>query len=201
MLGLYTLNMGYLFDGTFRPLGKYVFNSRVVSRPEIRSNQRRWRNRFAGTWLGEIPVPLPADFVQGIDTQRLDFERGLPSYLRGEWADHGWWYYYLYALAIKEPLGTWCLVALAIGVTIFGQGYSASWRDEMVVLVPFLVIFVLRQQSNGFFSSFALHPPCAAVLVRVDEQGCDGYSRCDPFTWTRRVTGRDGGSGAHLVSR
>ena len=112
-------------------------------------------NRFAGTWFGNLPVPVPANMVQGIDTQRYDFERGLPSYLRGQWADHGWWYYYLYALAIKEPLGTWCLVVLAVGVTIFGQrkrivplssdgngkvASSASWRDEMVVLVPGLVI-------------------------------------------------------------
>jgi hypothetical protein len=156
-------------------------------------------NRFAGTWAGAIPVPLPADFVQGIDTQRYDFERGLPSYLRGQWADHGWWYYYLYALLIKEPLGTWALVALAIGVTIgdvlnkrrqpsplapvpgnmrgtvpFSSGenrdsprpmpsplaplpkgegelsFSASWRDEMVVLAPFFVIMVFVSSQTGF---------------------------------------------------
>ena len=75
---------------------------------------------------------------------------GLPSYLRGQWADHGWWYYYLYALAIKEPLGTWCLVALAIGATIFGRGYSASWRDEMVVLVPVVAILVFVSSQTGF---------------------------------------------------
>ena len=34
------------------------------------------KNRFAGTWLGEMPVPLPKNYVQGIDTQKLDFERG-----------------------------------------------------------------------------------------------------------------------------
>jgi hypothetical protein len=107
-------------------------------------------NRFAGTWLGKLPVPLPANMVQGIDTQRCDFERRAPSYLRGEWADHGWWYYYLYALAIKMPLGTWCLVALAVAATIFGRGYSASWRDEMVLLAPFVVILVFVSSQTGF---------------------------------------------------
>ena len=151
-LGLYVLNVGYLFDGTFRPLGRYVFISQSFRGPESSANQGvpATGNRFSGTWLGAIPIPLPAEFVQGIDTQRYDFERGLPSYLRGEWADHGWWYYYLYALAIKEPLGTWCLLALAIGATIFGRGYSASWRDEMLVLAPGLAILIFVSSQTGF---------------------------------------------------
>ena len=151
-IGLYTLNMGYLFDGTFRPLGKYVFISQLFRGEQSPEKQQTpvVANRFAGIWLGEVPVPLPADFVRGIDTQRLDFERGLPSYLRGQWADHGWWYYYLYALTIKEPLGTWCLVVLAIGATIFGRGYSASWRDEIVVLVPGLMLLIFVSSQTGF---------------------------------------------------
>jgi hypothetical protein len=48
-------------------------------------------NCFEKTPLAYLPVPLPSNFIQGIDTQRLDFERGLPSYLRGEWSDHGWY--------------------------------------------------------------------------------------------------------------
>ena len=152
LVGCYTLNMGYLFDGTFRPLGKYAFISRLFRGPEVSENQQTpaAENRFGGTWLGTIPLPLPADFVQGIDTQRYDFEDGLPSYLRGTWAEHGWWYYYLYALAIKEPLGNWCLVALAVVVTTFGSGYSASWRDEMIVLLPFFVILTFVSSQTGF---------------------------------------------------
>jgi len=152
-IGLYTLNMGYMFDGTCRPLGKYKFISQAFCGRETVENQQ-WPavsgNRFAGTWLSKIPVPLPAEFVQGIDTQRYDFERGLPSYLRGEWADHGWWYYYLYALAVKVPLGTWVLFGLAVVVTIFGRGFNAAWRDEMVVLVPGLVILAFVSSQTGF---------------------------------------------------
>ena len=151
-LSLFTLNTGYMFEGTFRPLGQYVFVSHLLNEREIPENPKSplTGNRFSGSWFDAIPVPLPADFVQGIDTQRYDFERGLPSYLRGEWANHGWWYYYLYALAVKVPLGTWCLAVLAIGATIFGRGYSASWRDEMLVLGPFVVILVLVSSQTGF---------------------------------------------------
>jgi len=53
-------------------------------------------NRFKDLLPGSFPMPLPANYIQGIDTQRLDFERGLPSYLRGEWSEHGW-----YALSVN----------------------------------------------------------------------------------------------------
>ncbi len=75
---------------------------------------------------------------------------GLPSYLRGQWADHGWSYYYLYALAIKVPLGTWCLVALAIGMAIFGASANTSWQSEVVVLAPGLAILWLVSSQTGF---------------------------------------------------
>jgi hypothetical protein len=148
-----------------------------------------WRivtdNRFAGTWLGTFPVPLPAEFVQGIDTQRYDFERGLPSYLRGQWADHGWWYYYLYSLAVKVPLGTWCLLLLAVGVTIFGRGFNAAWRDEMVVLVPGLVILVFVSGQTGFsVHSRYIISALPFFFIWISKVACVFEMR--PITGTRR---------------
>ena len=187
-LGLYALNMGYLFDGTCRPLGQYVFISAVLRGQEVAGTQEPAAvgNRFAGTWVGKVPVPLPADFVQGMDTQRYDFERGVPSYIRGRWSDHGWWYYYLYALTIKEPLGTWCVLALAIGATIFRRGYSASWRDEMAVLAPGLAVLVFVSSQTGF----SLHlryilPALPLLFVWISKIGRVFEMR--PFTGIRRV--------------
>ena len=88
--------------------------------------------------------------IQGIDAQKCDFERGLPSYLRGEWADHGWWTYYAYALSVKMPLGTWGLLALAIYCSVFLKGYNASWHDEMLVLLPLATFFVFVSSQTGF---------------------------------------------------
>jgi hypothetical protein len=181
-IGLYVLNIGYLFDGTFRPLGKYVFISQLLRGQETPVVT----NRFAGTWLDAIPVPLPAEFVQGIDTQRLDFERGLPSYLRGQWADHGWWYYYLYALGVKVPLGTWCLVVLAVVTTICCWGYSASWRDEMLMLVPFVVILIVVSSQTGFsVHSRYIVPALPLLFVWTSKVGRVFEIR--PFTRTRLV--------------
>ena len=88
--------------------------------------------------------------MRGIDLQKWDFERKMWSYLRGEWRLGGWWYYYLYALAIKVPLGTWGLGLLALGVGLFGRGYAASWRDELVLLAPAAVVLALVSSQTGF---------------------------------------------------
>jgi hypothetical protein len=75
-------------------------------------------NRFEGNWLGRVPVPFPADYVIGIDLQKLDFERPALSYLAGEWKRGGWWYYYLACAALKIPLGTWLLGLAALGLSV-----------------------------------------------------------------------------------
>jgi len=49
-----------------------------------------------------------------MDLQKVDFERGLSSYLFGQWSQHGWSHYYLVCAALKEPLGTWALAILAV---------------------------------------------------------------------------------------
>ena len=128
LLGLYVLNLGYGFEGSFQKLGDYGFVSETLGGP-IEDAERyspEARNRFEETWLAHLPVPLPKNYVMGIDLQRWDFERKMWSYLRGEWRMGGWWYYYLYALAVKVPLGTWVLVLLAAGVSLWTGGRVRS---------------------------------------------------------------------------
>ena len=156
LIGVYMINMGYLFDGSFRQLKDYKFISHTLTGRDIDDESRSVAtgNRFEKSWLGFVPVPLPGEFVQGIDTQKFDFERGIESYLRGKYSQHGWWYYYVYTLLIKEPLGTLCLGVLAFIATILLIQYNASWRDEMVVILPGLVLFIFVSSQDGF----SLHP-------------------------------------------
>lgn len=151
VVSICVINWGYLFEGTFTPLKDFQFRSMLFTGyNSVNDIPPDGANRFSSMILGMLPVPLPADCVRGIDIQQSDFEQGLPSYLRGEWAEHGWWHYYLYALLVKMPLGTLCLALLAVAVTVFGNGYSSSWRDEMVVLAPFIVILVVVSGQTGF---------------------------------------------------
>ena len=152
VIAVYVLNMGYGFDGSFQLLKNFEFISKSLVGTETSDNQKP--NRFAGTLLGYLPVPLPAEFVQGIDTQKRDFEEGLESYLFGKYAGHGWWYYYIVVLLLKEPIGTLLLAILAIGLILFANTYRASWNDEILVLFPFSSLFLILCVQTGF----SLHP-------------------------------------------
>jgi hypothetical protein len=150
-ISLLVINMGYLFEETGKPLGSFKFQTTFFTGyNNLKDIPSGGSNRFENSLPGKIPMPLPANFVQGIDTQRLDFERGLPSYLRGEWSDHGWRYYYLYALLLKTPLGTIGLFLLAIFCTFFQKGYNISWRDEMVIILPGIVLLAFVSSQTGF---------------------------------------------------
>ena len=155
-VAVYVINMGYAFDGSFRQLREYKFMSQTLSgiEHEEKSENTATGNRFATSWLGYVPVPLPAEFVQGFDTQRVDFERGMESYLCGEYSQHGWWNYYLYVIALKEPLGTLCLALIAITFFVFRSAYRANWRDEMLIAVPIISMLILISSQTGF----SLHP-------------------------------------------
>ncbi len=146
LLALAVLNHGYLYEGSFLPLGSYSFTSKPLTVQE----DGNAKNRFAGTWAGDVPVPLPQNFVAGIDVQKRDFESRYWSYLRGEWRQEGWWHYYLYGLAVKWPLGTWALFLLAAGTAGFIRFSSATWRDEALVLMPGLALFALVSSQTGF---------------------------------------------------
>lgn len=173
-LSVYVINLGYVFEDSGKPLGEYTFVSKTLTgTPEPSSFDPPPVNRFRRTILARVPVPLPANYVLGIDLQKRDFESGFLSYLRGEWRDRGWWYYYLYGLAIKTPLGTWALLLLAICAryavsaewryeksTKVGDTCSrpeksrrprrAAFRDEIVLLLPALSILVFVSSQTGF---------------------------------------------------
>ncbi len=145
-LALYMLNMGYAFDGSFRLLKDYTFISESL--------RGATKNRFENSLLGYVPVPLPGEFVQGIDTQKVDFEKGLESYLLGKHQKRGWWYYYPIVFVLKEPLGTLLLGLFSVALFVFVRQYRASWNDELIIIVPFMALLALMMSQTGF----SIHP-------------------------------------------
>ncbi len=147
----YVLNSMYLFTGTLKQLRDYEFRSRLFRGIAADApDERRPGNRFANSWLGRAPALLPTDYVQGIDLQRDDFEiKMLWSYLRGQGQSGGWWYYYVYVLAVKLPAGTLILIGLAAALTL-ARKCSALWLDELVLLAPAVAIFALVSSQTGF---------------------------------------------------
>ena len=150
-VSLFVVNMGYLFEGTGKPLGSFKFQTTLLTGCQtLKDVPTGGGNRFADDAWGKIPVPLPANYIQGVDTQRFDFERGLQSYLRGEWSDRGWGHYYLYALLVKTPVGTLLLFLLAIVCTFFLKGYNMPRRDEALMLLPGVVLLAFVSSQTGF---------------------------------------------------
>jgi hypothetical protein len=145
-VSLAVLNSLYLWQGSFQKLRDYQFLSQALGGPLVVPEQQT-SNRFANSWLGSVRVPLPAQYVLGFDRVNEGFEQGLPSYLRGEWRHGGWWYYYLYAMAIKIPLGTWLLLLIAL----VGSVWRRYWqRTEWLLLSPAVTMIVLVSSQTGF---------------------------------------------------
>jgi 4-amino-4-deoxy-L-arabinose transferase-like glycosyltransferase len=152
LLGLYVLNLGYGFEGSFQKLGDYPFVSKALGGTKKGGStalKGGGRNPFVGSWLGAVPVAVPREYLLGIDVQKRAFEGRKWAYLRGEWQRGGWWYYYLYTLAIKVPLGTWMLVVLALVAGLWVPGFSAGWRKELLLLLPLAVLLVFVSLQTG----------------------------------------------------
>lgn len=154
VVALGVVNTGYGFQGTFRRLESYRFVSKTfagsVPQDGVDEPRSEWGNRFRGTVFAKIPVPLPEDFVLGIDVQRRDFEHPLPSYVNGRWFKHGWWWFYIYAIAIKEPIPWLCLLAWAVCrlMTVIGSrpvNTDLAWLEGLG-----LILFVFVSAQTGF---------------------------------------------------
>lgn len=143
---LLLINAGYNFEGTFTKLGDYQFLSKSL-RGQPDPSTLNERNRFADTFLGQIPVPLPSNMMYGIDVQQRDFDDStIPSFLNGVQRKRGWLHYYANAFCIKEPLAYLFILAITT-LTAFRW---TDWRGELVLVCVPVTIFVLVSLKTGF---------------------------------------------------
>ncbi|WP_442509466.1 ArnT family glycosyltransferase [Novipirellula sp. SH528] len=107
-----------------------------------------WQNRFGDRWVGYLPSPLPEEYVVGIDRQQSDFVNGLPSYAAGQRSKHGWWWFYLYSMAVKLPTGTWLAIAVAMFYWVSGE--AKITRDRLMVMLIAIAIIDITAMKSGF---------------------------------------------------
>lgn len=155
-LSALVINLAYGFDGSMVRLGDYKFVSRALGgegrNSEMEACVSKAGNRFQGTWLATVPIPLPRQYVVGLDVQRRDLEGAdmPPSYLAGEWRQGGWWYYYLYGLMVKVPLGMLGLVLWGLLLNISRSQWRVAWVDELTCWLPAAAIVALVSSQTGF---------------------------------------------------
>lgn len=148
LIGIYVLNAGYGFTGTFTKLGDYRFDSDALSVP----TERKWirTNRFHGSMLGQIPVPLPYDYVKGMDIQKKEFEQGKWCYLAGKHKFRGWWYFYLYAILVKTPIGTLTLAAAGAALTLIQNRNKTDIANQVALWLPAIALLTFVSAQTGF---------------------------------------------------
>ena len=161
ILALDLLNAGYGFYGTLSRLDSYSFRSHALVGRDGRGN------RFANSIVGEIPVPLPASYVVGLDVQRFGQEGGfgeMGHYLRGKWSNRSAPHYYLYALSIKVPLGTWCLLLMAVVFRLCRLDSKQLARDEVILMAPAVALLLVASSSAGFTNHVRYVLPCVPFV-------------------------------------
>ena len=93
-LSIAVIDAGYRFEGVGIPLGRFEFASGTLTRPvagRIRKAPATqnplyatiWpfrENRFRGTFLARLPVPLPEHYLLGFDEQKVEAD-GIPNRL------------------------------------------------------------------------------------------------------------------------
>jgi len=87
--------------------------------------------------------------VRGIDIQKHDIDKVKPSYLRGTVRKGGWWYYYLYAMTVKMPLGTLLLITFAgIGLANAAGKCQLSLGEVLLLTIAVTLIALVSSQTQ-----------------------------------------------------
>jgi hypothetical protein len=137
IISLLVINLGYLFSGCFTPVADYHFTSEPLK-------------RISTFFWGEMPVPLPYDYLMGFDTQlALSGGNYYSTYLMGEHSMNGWWYYYIVAFIVKSPISL--LLVLLISIVYCIKKRVNRLEDLLCIWIPVAVFF--------FYFSFLTHIP------------------------------------------
>lgn len=85
-------------------------------------------------------VGLPS-YLRGLGHGLSHTGDGHLAYLRGQFSENGWWYYFLFAFLIKTPPGT--LLALVLAIASMVPGRRLRLQDELFLALPVLMIFAI----------------------------------------------------------
>jgi hypothetical protein len=135
-VALLIIHVCYGFQGSLKPLGATTHESRFFK-------------ELADSPLAGIPVPLPASYVTGLDRQKADAEQGVfVNYLRGNFSTDGWWYYFIYAFAVKTPIALHILILISIGYVIRQRRTSRAGAFLILPIVTILFVFSFFNRIN-----------------------------------------------------
>jgi hypothetical protein len=157
LIAVLVINATYGFEDTGRELGQFQFGSCRLSGLPMGELGNRWN----GTTLGEMRVPIPANYLLGIDQQWMDFENSRPKYFLGHRFERGAWYFYFVAALLKFPLGFLALLALSSIVAF--KTWRRTYLIQVSLLAPLAAIIILLS-ANPEVQYFRYLAPALPLL-------------------------------------
>ena len=147
-VGALTLCAAYGFEGVMRPLGSFSFRSRMMTGLAFANpDSPPLGNRFRPSVLGALPVPLPENYVLGLDSQKSEEEIGLLRLDGVKLVRGGRWHSPFRSLALKTPPGT--LILLALTPIIWLARRPRPRVDDLAVIVtPLILLGALCTQTG-----------------------------------------------------
>ncbi len=164
----------------------YLFQDVGFHLTELQSTQSHFARNLlrlgdceATSWLLQVPLPIPLEFVRGLDSQLIDSERLQSAYLLGWTRRGGWWYWYLVASLIKIPLPIAGIFGLAVIrlPTAVRDGDRSLWAGLCVLVTAAEVAIVISATTGtGSNAAFRYLIPSIALLCvwigRAWSAGC-----------------------------
>jgi tetratricopeptide (TPR) repeat protein len=130
VIGIFLLNLGYNFAGTFTPVSKYKLS--------LQSKLFKTAQKL----LGPVPMLLPQPYILGFDEQQYIDEIGHPSFLFGQRYYHGKWYYFPTGFFIKTPLPMVLLIFFSM-VIWFSRRKKPDLNESSVLVTVFVILFFI----------------------------------------------------------
>ncbi len=178
-ISLVLINIGFLFSQSGQPLGQYKFAS-----------ERFQQLQTQLSFIRNMPLPLPAPYIQGFDYIQFNTETGPGkdgvsayghSWFLGEkMGTHRVWYYYIVCCLYKLPLGFWLLLMMAIGFCMARRQLFSFGRNGVFLWLPVLFIFGMFSLFNTMYHgirNIAMILPLLFVFCGSLTVAISGYRR------------------------
>ena len=151
LVSVLMINLGFGFTGIGTPLSAYTLKDPFFKRLQ------------ATPVIGNLPLPLPVPYVQGLDLVKFEERMGqawgniyMAGQLRVNHHDgtlHGFPGYYFYAAFFKVPIATQIIFLVALFGYFSRRRQPAALglrREEIFLLIPILIYWVY---FNFFFNA------------------------------------------------
>ena len=178
VISIAAINALYLFQGEVCCLAQWqpVLSSLTEGLHVLGENP-------ATAWLLRIPLPVPLEFVRGLNVQLVDCEKRQSAYLLGWTRLGGWWYWYAVASLIKIPLPALVLFGLALSrVPTALRDRDLIWAT-LCLLVPAAEAVLLISATTGTGSNAAFRYLLPSLSLLCVWAGCSWSAGSRDIRW------------------